>query len=90
MQPHEQLLIGIATGLILCALLRWTPLWRELLAGITAAVLLHLLLSDQAPRNMDVASIASRLPDVIMHNSHFCLGLAAVAVVVLIALNTSR
>jgi len=90
MLPFEQLIVGVATGLTFCALLRFTPLWRELLATITAAGLLHLLFSDQAPHSSNVASIAGGLPDAILSHPHFCLGLALAAVGVLAALNMSR
>ena len=90
MQPHEQLIVGVATGLTFCALLRFTPLWRELLAAITAAVLIPVLISDPTLHRLDVASAAGRLPEAVLDHPHFALGLALAAVGVLAVLNMSR
>jgi len=90
MSAYEQVIFGIAAGLLFCALLRWTPLWRELLAAITAAALIPLLISDRGPHGLDVAFAAGRLPEAVLSHPHFCLGLALAAVGVLAVLNISR
>jgi hypothetical protein len=90
MSPYEQLIFGIAAGLIFCALLRWTPLWRDLLAAIAAAGLLDLLVNDQARRGLDLAAIAARLPGEILGHPHFCLGVAMAFASVLAVLHVLR
>jgi hypothetical protein len=47
LQP-EQLLIGVAAGLILSTVLRWAPSWRELLAAVLAAGLIDFAIYNQA------------------------------------------
>jgi hypothetical protein len=71
MSPYEQLIIGIAAGLIFCAMLRWTPLWRDLLAAIAVAGLLDVLVNDQARRGLDLPSIAAGLPGEILGHPPF-------------------
>jgi len=36
MLPQEQLIFGIASGLLVWMLPQWTPLWRDLIAGTAA------------------------------------------------------
>lgn len=48
----EQLVIGLAAGLILSALLRFTPTWRELLAAILAASLIDYATNSLAIRKL--------------------------------------
>jgi hypothetical protein len=47
MLQHEQLIIGVAVGLILSATLRWTPSWRTLLATLVAAEFIDLAINYQ-------------------------------------------
>jgi len=90
MLPLEQLIVGIAIGLTFCALLRWTPLARDLLATTAAAGLAHLLISERISQAPGAASRAARLPREILSHPHFCLGLALAAVGVLALLHLSR
>jgi len=90
MLPYEQLNIGIVAGLIFCALLRWTPLWRDLLAAIAAAGLIDLFINAQARRELDLAAVAARLPDEILGHPYFCLGVMLAFVSVLAMLHLSR
>jgi len=48
-QLYEQLVLGLAAGLLVLAALRWVPLLRELLAVIAAAGLLLILIAEQPP-----------------------------------------
>jgi hypothetical protein len=47
MLQHE-MVIGIAAGLVLSAILRWTPSWRDLLVAMVAAVLIDFTISSRA------------------------------------------
>jgi hypothetical protein len=90
MLPHEQLIMGLGAGLTFCALLRWTPLWRDLLAAIAAAGLIDLFINEQSRRGLDLTSVANRLPGEILGHPHFCLGLALAVVGVLAVLHVLR
>jgi hypothetical protein len=48
MLQHELLVIGIAAGLTLSGILRWTPSWRVLLAAAVAARLIDLAVNGPA------------------------------------------
>jgi hypothetical protein len=84
MLPQEQqLIIGFASGLTFWALLRWTPLLRDLTAATAAAGLLDFILNEQ-PRGPDFASLAARLPvEVLNNHPQFWLGLTLALVCVL-------
>lgn len=75
MLPQEQLIIGFASGLTFWALLRWTPLLRDLIAATAAAGLLNYILNEP-PRRPDITSLAARLPAQVLTYPHFWLGLA--------------
>ena len=59
LSPSDKLIIGVIVGLMLCALFRWTPLLRDLLAALAAAVLIDLLVSDR--HGADLAARATKL-----------------------------
>jgi hypothetical protein len=90
MLPFEQLIGGIAIGLAFCALLRWTPLARDLLAATAAAGLVHLLISERMPQRPGAGTLAMKLPQEILSHPHFCLGLALAAAGVLALLHLFR
>jgi hypothetical protein len=76
MLPQEQLIIGFASGLTFWALLRWTPLLRDLIAATAAAGVLNVVLNEP-PRGPDMASLAAKFPTEVLNNHpHFWLGLA--------------
>jgi hypothetical protein len=89
MLPFEQLIAGIAIGLAFCALLRWTPLARDLLAATAAAGLVHFLISEKSQRP-SAPAFATKLPHEILTHPHFCLGLLLAAAGVLALLHLSR
>jgi len=91
MLPHEQLIVGIAAGLTFCALLRWTPLVRDLLAATAAAGLVQLLINDRTSQGFGANFLASTLPhEILLRHPHFSLGLALAAAGVLALLCISR
>jgi hypothetical protein len=49
---HEQLIVGMAAGLILSAVLRWTPSWRVLLTAAVAASLIDYAINSPAIRKL--------------------------------------
>jgi hypothetical protein len=89
MLPHEQLILGIAASLAFWALMRWTPLLRDLLAATAATGLILLLITDQTSRGLDPFSLFGRLPGEILSYPHFFLGLALATVGVLAVLYVS-
>jgi hypothetical protein len=90
MLPQDQLIFGIASGLTAWMLLRWTPLWRDLIAATTAAGLIHFVANEKAPRGQGVASLAAKLPAGILNYPHFSLGLALAVVGVMAILYFAR
>jgi hypothetical protein len=90
MLPYEELIVGIATGLTLFALLRYTPLWRDFLAATAATGLLDFLVSDQSRHKLDLPSLAEKLPSEIVGHPHFYLGVAFAAASVLAMLHALR
>jgi hypothetical protein len=90
MLPHEQLIIGVAAGLAFCALLRWTPLLRDLLAATAVAGMVSLLITDQTRRGTDLAAVAAGLPHELLSHPHFCLGVALAFASVLAVLHVFR
>jgi hypothetical protein len=44
--PLEQFVAGIAAALIVCSVLRWTPIARNLLIALVVAGMLNLLVPD--------------------------------------------
>jgi hypothetical protein len=77
MLQHE-MVIGIAAGLILSAILRWTPSWRELLVAMAAAVLIDLTINSQA------------LPGAMVSYPHVCPCVALAFIGVLAVLHVLR
>jgi hypothetical protein len=87
MLPGDQLIIGVIVGLTLCLLFQWTPFLRDLLAATAAAVLIDVLIKDQAQR---LVTRASRLPDEILGHPHFSLGVVLAVAMVLAVLHVFR
>jgi len=83
-QLYEQLVLGLAAGLLVLAALRWVPLLRELLAVIAAAGLLLILIAEQPP------VFLGRLPVEVLTYPAFFLGLALAAAAVLAVLYVTR
>jgi hypothetical protein len=90
MLPHEQLIFGIAAGLAFCALLRWTPLLRELLAATAVAGLFSLVISEPTRRGTDFAAVTVGLPHELLSHPHFCLGVVLAFASVLAVLHVFR
>ncbi len=89
MPPLEQLIMGLTAGFVLCGLLRWTPLWRDLLAAIAATVLIDLGINEQS-RRLDLPSLAAKLPEEVLSYPHFCLGITLAVASVLAVLHVLR
>jgi hypothetical protein len=89
---NEQLAVGLAAGLSFCALLRWTPLARDLLAAMAAAGLLQLFIANPTRDSSAARTLAGRLSREILSHPDFNLGLAlAVAgVFALLCISRSR
>ncbi len=71
----DQIFMGFASGLMMWALLRWTPLLRDLIAATAAAILINVLVSEpsQLP---DIASLAGKVSAQIKAYPPFALGVA--------------
>jgi hypothetical protein len=89
MLPQEQLIIGFASGLTFWALLRWTPLLRDLIAATAAAALINFVVNEQ-PRGPDFAALAAKLSAEILNYPHFWLGLALALAGVLAVIHFTR
>ena len=89
MLPHEQLILGVTASLAFWALMRWTPLLRDLLAGTAAIGLVLLLITGQASRGVDPPTLFGRLSGEIESYPHFFLGFALATSVVLAVLYVS-
>jgi hypothetical protein len=76
MLPHELLVIGAAAGLALCALLRWTPSWPQLLTALVAASLIDLAINGQMLRRLGLGSTATALSYDLPVYPHTCPCLA--------------
>jgi hypothetical protein len=87
MLPHE-MFIGVAAGLILSALLRFTPTWRELLTAAVAAVLIDFAINSPALRRL--IRIAATQPGEISGHPHVCPCLALAFICVLAVLHVLR
>jgi hypothetical protein len=85
----EQLFMGFASGLTIWALLKWTPLLRDLIAAAAAAVLIDFLISEPS-RWPDVASLAGRLSTEIRAYPPFALGLALALVGIIAVIHFTR
>jgi hypothetical protein len=75
MLPQEQLIVGFASGLTFWALLRWTPLLRDLIAATAAAALINVIVNEH-PRGPDIAALAAKLSAEVLNYPHFWLGIA--------------
>jgi hypothetical protein len=71
LQP-EQLVMGVTAGLMLSALLRRAPSWRELLVAVIAAVAIDLAISVQTHREFDLTGVVLRLFNEIPVYPHTC------------------
>ena len=74
---YAQLIAGIAAGLIVCALMLWTPMLRDLLAAVAAAGIADLLLGNHSPQGVD--SAVERIASAISTHPYFTLGLIMAA-----------
>jgi hypothetical protein len=83
MSPHEQLILGVAAGLTVYALLRLAPLLRDLLAAIAAASLIYLLISYMAQHGSGTDSLPATLPSQLLSHPYLALAAAGVVAVVL-------
>jgi hypothetical protein len=86
---HQQLILGIAASLIFWALLRWVPLFREILALMTSGLIL-LLITGQGSRELDPPSLFGPLSSYVLHYPHFFLGMMLATAAVLAVLYASR
>jgi hypothetical protein len=84
---HQQLILGIAASLIFWALLRWVPLFREILALMTSAVILLLI---TGPGFRDPPSLFAPLSGYMLAYPHFFLGMVLATTAVLAVLYASR
>jgi hypothetical protein len=89
MLPQEQLIIGFASGLTFWALLRWTPLLRDLIAATAAACLINFIVNEP-PRGPDIASLGAKLSVEVRHYPNFWLGLALALAGVLALIHFTR
>ena len=86
---YAELLIGIATGLIIyLTLVRWPPLLRELLAAMAAAGILDLLSGNHPPQGID--SVLDRFAAAISSHPYFALGLVFAAIGAATLLHAAR
>jgi hypothetical protein len=90
MQPHEQLILGIAASLIFWALMRWTPLLRDLLAALAVAGLIYPFIRDQVQSGFSSDVPLDRMLREVLNYPHFFLGLAVATTVVLALLHAFR
>ena len=90
MLPHQQLILGIFASLTFWALLRFTPLLRDLLAAVAAIGLILIAIAGQAALGLDPPSLFGRLSGEILSYPHFFLGFSLATVVVLAVLYVSQ
>jgi hypothetical protein len=90
MLPHQQLILGILASLVFWALLRFTPLLRDLLAAAAAIGLILLTITGQAFWGLDAPSLFGKLSGEILSYPHFFLGFSLATAVVLAVLYVSQ
>jgi hypothetical protein len=89
MLPYDQVLIGVAAGLILSTLLRFTPSWRELLAAAVAAGLIDLAII-KARRALDAGAATAAPASEIPLYPHLCPCIALAFIGILAVLHVLR
>jgi hypothetical protein len=82
--PIEQLIDGIAAALIVCSVLRWTPIPRELLIALAVGIILNLLVPDHKLTNASGQDFSAQgLARELTGHPYFNLGIAIVTTVAL-------
>jgi hypothetical protein len=82
--PFEQFIAGVAAALIVCGVLRWTPIARELLIALIVAGILNPLVADHnLPNTGDRDSTVFGLALELVGYPYFSLGVAIVTTVAL-------
>jgi hypothetical protein len=89
---QTQLILGAAASLAFWALLRWVPLFREVMALIAFAAAILAIASITSSRGLDPdpTTLWGRLSAPILSYPHFSLGFALATAVVLAVLHISR
>jgi hypothetical protein len=88
--PLEQFIAGIAAALIVCSVLRWTPIARNLLIALVVAGMLNLLVPDHLPSAGDHDFIPLRIARELIGYPYFNLGVAIVMTVALFLMSRLR
>ena len=89
--PLEQFIAGIAAALIVCSVLRWTPIARNLLIALVVAGMLNLLVPDHnLPNAGDHDFIPLRIARELIGYPYFNLGVAIVMTVALFLMSRLR
>jgi hypothetical protein len=89
--PFDQFIAGVATALIICSVLRWTPIARELLIALVVAVMLNLLVADHSAQIAgDHDFIPLRIARELIGYPYFSLGVAIVTTVALFLMSRPR
>jgi hypothetical protein len=89
--PLEQFIAGIAAALIVCSVLRWTPIARNLLIALAVAGMLNLLVPDHnLPSAGDHDFIPLRIARELIGHPYFSLGVAIVMTVALFLMSRLR
>jgi hypothetical protein len=87
----EQFIAGIAAALIVCSVLRWTPIARNLLIALVVAGMLNLLVPDHnLPSAGDHDFIPLRIARELIGYPYFNLGVAIVMTVALFLMSRLR
>jgi hypothetical protein len=89
--PLEQFVAGVAAGLIVCSVLRWTPIARQLLTALAVAGMLNLLVPDRdLPSTKDHDFLPLRLARELIGYPYFSLGVAVVTTLALFLTSRPR
>jgi hypothetical protein len=89
--PLEQFIAGIAAALIVCSVLRWTPIARNLLIALVVAGMLNLLVPDHNLASAgDHDFIPLRITRELIGYPYFNLGVAIVMTVALFLMSRLR
>jgi hypothetical protein len=89
--PLEQFVAGIAAALIVCSVLRWTPIARNLLIALVVAGMLNLLVPDHnLPSAGDHDFVLLRLARELIGYPYFNFGVAIVTTAALFLMSRPR
>jgi hypothetical protein len=89
--PLEQFIAGVAAALIVCSVLRWTPIARNLLIALAVAGMLNLLVPDHNPPNAgDHEFVLLNLARELIGYPYFNFGAAIVTTVALLLISRPR